>query len=207
MEKVLARKVKKSRHHQVKKTGTVQMILDKTVTSSRRPDDDHEEQWKKRDSSTGPSKSKSKYFNPPEKLPNPRSLHAKKVKKRKEAQDQQVTDAQERKDLATLLAECRKLLPEEEQQQPGTSATKTTRRPGSNKEDESFSFAENEDTYSTAEAEVAEYLKSGATGIDTLNQFPMIKKLSLKLNAATPSSNVKLNAAVLQWKDSLAWET
>ena len=69
-------------------------ILDKTVTSSRRPDDDHEEQWKKRDSSTGQSKSKSKYFNPPEKLPNPRSLHAKEVKKRKEAQDQQVKDAQ-----------------------------------------------------------------------------------------------------------------
>ena len=71
-------------------------ILDKTVTSSRRPDDDHEEHWKKRDSSTGQSKSKSKskYFNPPEKLPNPRSLHAKKVKKIKEAQDQQVTDAQ-----------------------------------------------------------------------------------------------------------------
>ena len=90
---------------------------------------------------------------------------------------------------ATLLAECRKLLPEEEQQQLGTSAAKTTRRPGSNKEDELFSFAENEeDTYSTAEAEVAEYLKSGATGIDTLNPFPMIKNLCLKLNAATPSS-------------------
>ena len=88
---------------------------------------------------------------------------------------------QERKDLAkaTLLAECRKLLPEEEQQQLGTSAAKTTRRPGSNKEDELFSFAENEeDTYSTAEAEVAEFLKSGATGIDSLNPFPMIKKLS-----------------------------
>ena len=87
---------------------------------------------------------------------------------------------QERKDLAkaTLLAECRKLLPEQEQQQPGTSPIRTTRRPGSNKE--LFSFAENEeDTYSTAEAEVAEYLKSGATGIDTLNQFPMIKKLCL----------------------------
>ncbi|CAL8361342.1 unnamed protein product [Arctogadus glacialis] len=55
-------------------------ILDKTVTSSRRPDDDHEE-WKKRDSSTG--QSKSKYFNPPEKRPNPRSLHAKEVKKRR----------------------------------------------------------------------------------------------------------------------------
>ncbi|CAL8360144.1 unnamed protein product [Boreogadus saida] len=78
---------------------------------------------------------------------------------------------QERKDLAkaTLLAECRKLLPEQEQQQPGTSAIKATQRPGFNKEDEFFAFAENEeDTYSTAEAEVAEYLKSGANGIDTL---------------------------------------
>ncbi|KAL7402421.1 hypothetical protein ABVT39_014752 [Epinephelus coioides] len=68
---------------------------------------------------------------------------------------------QERKDLAkaSLLAECRKLLPEQEQQQPGTSATDTTQRPGSSKEDEFFSFAENEeDTYATAEAEVAEVL-------------------------------------------------
>uniref|UniRef100_A0A3P9CKZ2 HAT C-terminal dimerisation domain-containing protein n=1 Tax=Maylandia zebra TaxID=106582 RepID=A0A3P9CKZ2_9CICH len=44
----------------------------------------------------------------------------------------------------------------------------------SSKEDEFFSFEENEDIYATAEGEVAEYLKSG--------------KLSLKLNAATPSS-------------------
>ncbi|XP_041824825.1 uncharacterized protein LOC121644391 [Melanotaenia boesemani] len=98
---------------------------------------------------------------------------------------------QDRKDAAkaSLLAECRKLLPEQEQLKPGTSTTNTTQRPGFSKEDEFFSFMENEeDTYATAEAEVAEYLKSAATGIDILNQFPMIKKLSLKLNAATPSS-------------------
>ena len=58
---------------------------------------------------------------------------------------------QERKDLAkaSLLAECRKLLTEQEQQQPGTSSTDTTQYPASSKEDEFFSFAENEeDTYS-----------------------------------------------------------
>uniref|UniRef100_A0A3P8NPQ8 BED-type domain-containing protein n=1 Tax=Astatotilapia calliptera TaxID=8154 RepID=A0A3P8NPQ8_ASTCA len=69
-----------------------------------------------------------------------------------------------------------------------TSATNTTQHAGSSKEDEFFSFEENEDIYATAEGEVAEYLKSGATGLDSLNHFPMIKKLSLKLNAATPSS-------------------
>ncbi|KAL3987880.1 SEL1 protein [Sarotherodon galilaeus] len=97
---------------------------------------------------------------------------------------------QARKDLAKarLLVDCRKLLPEQDQLQPGTSATNTTQHPGSSKEDEFFSFEENEDIYATAEGEVAEYLKSGATGLDSLNHFPMIKKLSLKLNAATPSS-------------------
>uniref|UniRef100_A0A3P9CJ84 BED-type domain-containing protein n=1 Tax=Maylandia zebra TaxID=106582 RepID=A0A3P9CJ84_9CICH len=97
---------------------------------------------------------------------------------------------QARKDLAKarLLVECRKLLPEQDQLQPGTSATNTTQHAGSSKEDEFFSFEENEDIYATAEGEVAEYLKSGATGLDSLNHFPMIKKLSLKLNAATPSS-------------------
>lgn len=97
---------------------------------------------------------------------------------------------QARKDLAKarLLVECRKLLPEQDQLQPGTSATNTTQHAGSSKEDEFFSFEENEDIYATAEGEVAEYLKSGATVLDSLNHFPMIKKLSLKLNAATPSS-------------------
>uniref|UniRef100_A0A3Q4I4J9 HAT C-terminal dimerisation domain-containing protein n=1 Tax=Neolamprologus brichardi TaxID=32507 RepID=A0A3Q4I4J9_NEOBR len=46
----------------------------------------------------------------------------------------------------------------------------------------------NEDIYATDEAEVAEYLKSEATGLDSLKHFPMIKKLSLKLNAAAPAS-------------------
>ncbi|KAL3977780.1 pogo transposable element with ZNF domain [Sarotherodon galilaeus] len=49
---------------------------------------------------------------------------------------------QARKDLtkARLLVECRKLLPEQDQLQPGTSATKTTQHPSSSKEDEFFSF-------------------------------------------------------------------
>ncbi|CAI5678514.1 unnamed protein product [Oreochromis niloticus] len=61
---------------------------------------------------------------------------------------------QARKDLAKarLLVECRKLLPEQDQLQPGTSATNTTQHPGSSKEDEFFSFEENEDIYATAEA-------------------------------------------------------
>uniref|UniRef100_A0A3Q4NB42 BED-type domain-containing protein n=1 Tax=Neolamprologus brichardi TaxID=32507 RepID=A0A3Q4NB42_NEOBR len=81
-----------------------------------------------------------------------------------------------------------KTFPEQDQLQPCSSATKTTQHPSSSKEDEFFSFEENEDIYATDEAEVAEYLKSEATGLDSLKHFPMIKKLSLKLNAAAPAS-------------------
>uniref|UniRef100_A0A671U1X3 HAT C-terminal dimerisation domain-containing protein n=1 Tax=Sparus aurata TaxID=8175 RepID=A0A671U1X3_SPAAU len=45
-----------------------------------------------------------------------------------------------------------------------------------------------EDAYVSVENEVADYFKSGATGMDTLNQFPTIKRVSLKYNAATLSS-------------------
>lgn len=55
-------------------------ILDKNFTTSSRPDDDHQEQWNKWDSSVGHSKPKSKYFNPPKTLPNPKSPRAKKRK-------------------------------------------------------------------------------------------------------------------------------
>lgn len=95
---------------------------------------------------------------------------------------------QDRKDLAkaSLVAECRKHV-REQPQQPGK--TQTPQRPGPTKEEEFFYFEEDEeDTYATVETEVAEYLKSGVTGIDTLNQFTIIKKISLKHNAATPSS-------------------
>ena len=95
---------------------------------------------------------------------------------------------QERKDLvkASLVAECRKYVPEQDEH-PGETPT-TQRRP-STKEDEFFSFDESEeDAYVSVENEVADYFKSGATGMDALNQFPIIKKVSLKYNAATPSS-------------------
>ncbi|XP_010785203.1 uncharacterized protein [Notothenia coriiceps] len=96
---------------------------------------------------------------------------------------------QERKDQAkaSLLAECRKRILEQEQQ-PGTSAPNPTPQhsAGSAKEAEFFSFSEDEE--SSAETEVADYLKSGATGLESLNQFPLIKKISLRYNAATPSS-------------------
>lgn len=96
---------------------------------------------------------------------------------------------QERKDQAkaSLVAECRKHVLDQEQQ-PGKTNPTQCHSTGSTKEEEFFSFEEDEDTYATAEAEVADYLKSGTTGIDTLNQFPVIKKISLKHNAATPSS-------------------
>lgn len=95
---------------------------------------------------------------------------------------------QERKDLAksSLIAECRKHVREKEQQ---PEKTQTTQHLGSStKEEDFFSFEEDEDTDATAETEVAGYLRSVATQIDTLNQFPTIKKISLKHNAATPSS-------------------
>ncbi|KAM3612195.1 uncharacterized protein V6R79_004430 [Siganus canaliculatus] len=89
---------------------------------------------------------------------------------------------QERKDQAEarLLAECRKQVFEQEQQERTESAST---------EDVFFSFSEDEkDIYSLAENEVADYLKSGESGIDSLNKFPLIKKISRRYNAATPSS-------------------
>uniref|UniRef100_A0A665TKZ6 Uncharacterized protein n=1 Tax=Echeneis naucrates TaxID=173247 RepID=A0A665TKZ6_ECHNA len=68
---------------------------------------------------------------------------------------------------ACLIAECRKHILEQAQQQGKTNQTQCHHSTGSTKEEE---------------------LKSGATDIDTLNHFPMIKKISLKHNAATPSS-------------------
>lgn len=71
--------------------------------------------------------------------------------------------------------------------------TQATQRPVSTTEEEEFLSSEEdeEDTSATAETEVAEYLKSGVAGIDTMNPFPTIKKisinLSLKYDTATPS--------------------
>uniref|UniRef100_A0A3B1K3A6 HAT C-terminal dimerisation domain-containing protein n=1 Tax=Astyanax mexicanus TaxID=7994 RepID=A0A3B1K3A6_ASTMX len=51
-----------------------------------------------------------------------------------------------------------------------------------------FSFDDEDDISATAESQVADYLKSGAQGMDSLHGFPLIKRISLKHNAATPSS-------------------
>ncbi|XP_030590058.1 uncharacterized protein LOC115783395 [Archocentrus centrarchus] len=58
--------------------GLPMKVLDKAFTVSNKPVDDHEEKWKKRESSAGQSKSKSKYFNPPKRIQNPKpSQHTK----------------------------------------------------------------------------------------------------------------------------------
>lgn len=67
--------------------------------------------------------------------------------------------------------------------------TSTTQRQPSSKEDELFCFdGSEENAYVSVENEVADYFKSGATGMDALNQFSLIKRGSLKYNAPTPSS-------------------
>lgn len=93
---------------------------------------------------------------------------------------------QDRKDKAkaSLLAKCRKSVRDEDQQ-TGTSTPTCT---DSAIEDEFFSFEDEDDTSATAESQVADYFKSGAQGMDSLNRFPLIKKISLKYNAATRSS-------------------
>ncbi len=74
-----------------------------------------------------------------------------------------------------------------QEQQPG-KAKETECLDCITQEEELFSFEEGEDISATAETEVAEYVKSGATGIDTVNRFSVIKEIALKHNAATPSS-------------------
>uniref|UniRef100_A0A6Q2YMH7 HAT C-terminal dimerisation domain-containing protein n=1 Tax=Esox lucius TaxID=8010 RepID=A0A6Q2YMH7_ESOLU len=51
-----------------------------------------------------------------------------------------------------------------------------------------FCFEEVDDTFSTVETEVMTYLRTAETGMEILKQFPTIKEISLKKNAATPSS-------------------
>ncbi len=94
---------------------------------------------------------------------------------------------QDRKDKAraSLLAECRKSAQDEDQQ---TGTTSTPTRTDSATEDGFFSFEDEDDTSASAESQVADYFKSGAQGMDSLNGFPLVKKISLKYNAATPSS-------------------
>lgn len=94
---------------------------------------------------------------------------------------------QEKKDKAkeTLLAECRSIFKKEDRQEERNTKRVCIK---SAKEDEFFSFSDEDDISTTAESQVADYLKSGAQGMDALHGFPLIKKISLKHNAATPSS-------------------
>ena len=95
--------------------------------------------------------------------------------------------SQELKDKAkaSLLAECRKIVHEEPQ--PGTSIT-SSHHTDSAKERDFFAFEEDEDTSSLAENQVADYIRSSAQNLNSLCGFSLIKKISLRCNAATPSS-------------------
>lgn len=55
-------------------------------------------------------------------------------------------------------------------------------------EHEFFFFEDEDDTSATAKSQVVDYFKSGAQGMDSLNGFQLVKKVSLKYNATTPSS-------------------
>ncbi|XP_017537847.2 uncharacterized protein LOC108411002 [Pygocentrus nattereri] len=96
---------------------------------------------------------------------------------------------QERKDnaKASLLAECRRITKDEDQP-TGTNAPTHHLNTNSATEDDFFSFEEEEDNSASVESQIGDYLKSGAQRMDMLNGFPLVKKVSLKYNAATPSS-------------------
>ncbi|KAK7149322.1 hypothetical protein R3I94_008836 [Phoxinus phoxinus] len=93
---------------------------------------------------------------------------------------QQIKD----KAKASLLAECRKIVLEEPQ--PGTSTS--SHHSDSAKENDFFSFEEDEEHTSLAENQVADYIRSSAQNFNSLCGFSLIKKISLRYNAATPSS-------------------
>ncbi len=81
---------------------------------------------------------------------------------------------QDRKDKAkaSLLAECRKLVLDQDQQAGTSTSTPTPTRHLSRDsaiEDEFFSFEDEDETSSTAESQVTDYFKSGAQEIDSLN--------------------------------------
>jgi len=86
-----------------------------------------------------------------------------------------------------LLTECRKII-FEEPPQPGTTST-SSHHTDSAKENDFFSFEEDEeDTSSSAENQVADYIRSSAQNFNSLCGFSLIEKISLRYNAATPSS-------------------
>ncbi|CAK6983564.1 AC9 transposase [Scomber scombrus] len=96
---------------------------------------------------------------------------------------------QDRKDKAkaSLLEECQKI---DQDQQTGTSMSTSTHRPSRDSavEEELFSFEDGGDNSSTPECQIADYFKSGAKGMDSLNGLELIKNISLRYNAAPPSS-------------------
>ncbi|XP_030614872.1 uncharacterized protein LOC115801250 [Archocentrus centrarchus] len=84
-------------------------VLDKAFTVSNKPVDDHEEKWKKRESSAGQSKSKSKYFNPPKRIQNPKpSQHTKAKIKGADAdqhnKESQLTQLWKKRDTEVVVA-------------------------------------------------------------------------------------------------------
>ncbi|XP_039541169.1 uncharacterized protein LOC120488610 [Pimephales promelas] len=88
--------------------------------------------------------------------------------------------SQELKDKAkaSLLTECRKII-FEEPPQPGTTST-SSHHTDSAKENDLFSFEEDEeDTSSSAENQVADYIRSSAQNFNSLCGFSLIKKISL----------------------------
>ncbi|KAK7907615.1 hypothetical protein WMY93_016227 [Mugilogobius chulae] len=80
---------------------------------------------------------------------------------------------------ARLLAECRKVIRESDQQ-PGTSAhSQHLSRASSTQEEDYFGFGEDEeDTSTSAESQVADYLRSTSQGLGSLSGFSLIKKIS-----------------------------
>ncbi|XP_014192603.1 uncharacterized protein LOC106633426 isoform X1 [Haplochromis burtoni] len=96
---------------------------------------------------------------------------------------------QERKDKAkaSLLAGCRKIVLDKDQR-AGTSTPTCQLSTDSTTEDDFFSFEDEDDTSTTAESQVIDYFKSGSHGMDSLNRYVLIRNISLRYNAATPSS-------------------
>lgn len=89
-----------------------------------------------------------------------------------------------------LAAECHKLIPHPGpvQQAAKMPVSSTTRDSSSYNVQDFFCFEEADDTFSTVETEVMTYLRTAETWMEILKQFPTIKEIYLKKNAATPSS-------------------
>uniref|UniRef100_A0A3B1IKL0 HAT C-terminal dimerisation domain-containing protein n=1 Tax=Astyanax mexicanus TaxID=7994 RepID=A0A3B1IKL0_ASTMX len=88
---------------------------------------------------------------------------------------------------AVILPRFKLLCVRNEDQQKGTSTTTPTCT-NSTVEDAFFSTDDEDNTSATVESQVADHLKSGAEGMDSLHGFPLIKRIYLKYNATTSSS-------------------